>query len=150
MENKQKRLTRRDFIRGTVGATLAVSTLGIPWASRSEGAVRSSLVTVVRDKNDVDALGLLVLTIPIFFPLAMALDFNPIWFSIIITMATTMGAITPPVGINIYVVKALAPELELAEIFRSVSYFVLACIVCIVILMIFPQIVLIIPEMAGS
>jgi tripartite ATP-independent transporter DctM subunit len=98
----------------------------------------------------VDALGLLVLTIPIFFPLAMALDFNPIWFSIIITMATTMGAITPPVGINIYVVKALAPELELAEIFKSVSYFVLACIVCIIILMIFPQIVLIIPELAGS
>ncbi len=55
MENKQKRLTRRDFIRGTVGATLAVSTLGIPWASRSEGAVRSSLVTVVRDKNVLDA-----------------------------------------------------------------------------------------------
>jgi hypothetical protein len=55
MENKQKRLTRRDFIRGTVGATLAVSALGVPWASRSEGAVRSSLVTVVRDKNVLDA-----------------------------------------------------------------------------------------------
>jgi hypothetical protein len=55
MENKQKRLTRRDFIRGTVGATLAVSVLGVPWVSRSEGAVRSSLVMVVRDKNVLDA-----------------------------------------------------------------------------------------------
>jgi hypothetical protein len=55
MENKQKRLTRRDFIRGTVGATLAVSALGVPWANRSESAMRSSLVTVVRDKNVMDA-----------------------------------------------------------------------------------------------
>jgi len=55
MHNNQKLLTRRDFIRGTVGATLAASVLGVPWASRSESAVRSSLVTVVRDKNVMDA-----------------------------------------------------------------------------------------------
>jgi tripartite ATP-independent transporter DctM subunit len=96
----------------------------------------------------VDALGFLVLTIPIFFPLGMSLGFDPIWYAIIITMVTTMGAITPPVGVNIYVVKALAPEIELATIFKSVSFFLLACIICIVILIIFPQIVLLIPEMA--
>ena len=55
MENKQKGLTRRDFIRGTVGATLAVSVLGVPWAKGSEKAVGPSLVTVVRDKNVMDA-----------------------------------------------------------------------------------------------
>ena len=54
MENKQKGLTRRDFIRGTVGATLAVSVLGVPWAKGSEKAVGPSLVTVVRDKNVMD------------------------------------------------------------------------------------------------
>jgi TRAP-type C4-dicarboxylate transport system permease large subunit len=59
-----------------------------------------------------------------------------------------MGAITPPVGVNIYVVKALAPEIPLGTIFRSVSFFLVACIVCIIILIIFPQIALIIPEMA--
>jgi len=96
----------------------------------------------------VDSLGFLVLTIPIFFPLGMALGFDPIWYSIILTMVTTMGAITPPVGVNIYVVKALAPEIELATIFKSVSFFLAACIVCIIILIIFPQIVLIIPNMA--
>ncbi len=96
----------------------------------------------------VDALGFLVLTIPIFFPLGMALGFDPIWYSIIITMVTTMGAITPPVGVNIYVVKALAPEIELATMFKSVSFFLVACLVCIAILIIFPQLVLIIPEMA--
>ena len=55
MENKQKGLTRRDFIRGTVGATLAVSVLRVPWAKGSEKAVGPSLVTVVRDKNVMDA-----------------------------------------------------------------------------------------------
>jgi tripartite ATP-independent transporter DctM subunit len=94
----------------------------------------------------MDSLGFLVLTIPIFFPLGMALGFDPIWYSIILTMITTMGAITPPVGVNIYVVKALAPEIELGTIFKSVSFFLLACIVSIVILIIFPEIVLVIPE----
>ncbi len=96
----------------------------------------------------VDALGFLVLTIPIFFPLGIALGFDPIWYGIILTMVTTMGAITPPVGVNIYVVKALAPDIELATIFKSVSFFLMACIVCIIILIVFPQIVLVIPNMA--
>ena len=96
----------------------------------------------------VDSLGFLVLTIPIFFPLGMALGFDPVWYAIILTMVTTMGAITPPVGVNIYVVKALAPEIELSTIFKGVSFFLLACIVCIILLIIFPQIVLIVPQMA--
>lgn len=96
----------------------------------------------------VDSLGFLVLTVPIFFPLGVSLGFDPIWYAIILTMVTTMGAITPPVGVNIYVVKALAPEIELGTIFKSVSFFLVACLVCIAILIIFPQLVLIIPEMA--
>ena len=95
----------------------------------------------------MDALGFLVLTIPIFFPLGIALGFDPLWYSIILTMVTTLGAITPPVGVNIYVVKALAPEIALSRIFKSVSFFLMACIVSIIILIIFPQLVLIIPEM---
>jgi tripartite ATP-independent transporter DctM subunit len=95
----------------------------------------------------VDSLGFLVLTVPIFFPLGIALGFNPVWYAIILTMVTTMGAITPPVGVNIYVVKALAPEIELSTIFKSVSFFLLACMVSIVILIVFPEIVMFIPEM---
>ena len=95
----------------------------------------------------IDSLGFLVLTIPIFFPLGMTLGFDPVWYAIILTMVTTMGAITPPVGVNIYVVKALAPEISLGTIFGSVGYFLVACIVCIIILIAFPQIVLVIPSM---
>jgi tripartite ATP-independent transporter DctM subunit len=96
----------------------------------------------------VDSLGFLVLTIPIFFPLGVALGFNPIWYAIILTMVTTMGAITPPVGVNIYVIKALAPDIELGTIFMSVSFFLLACIVSIIILITFPDIVMLLPNMA--
>ena len=95
----------------------------------------------------MDSLGFLVLTIPIFFPLGMALNFNPIWYSILLTMVTTMGAITPPVGVNIYVVKALAPDIKLATIFKSVSFFLLASLISILILIIFPQIALVIPNL---
>jgi tripartite ATP-independent transporter DctM subunit len=96
----------------------------------------------------VDALGFLVLTIPIFFPLGMALGFDPIWYAVIITMVTTLGAITPPVGVNIYVIKALAPQIELGTIFKSASFFLIACIVSIIILIIFPEIVMVIPNLA--
>jgi len=63
-----------------------------------------------------------------------------------LTMVTTMGAITPPVGVNIYVVKALAPDIKLGTIFQSVSFFLMACIISIIILILFPQLVLIIPN----
>jgi tripartite ATP-independent transporter DctM subunit len=94
----------------------------------------------------MDSLGFLVLTIPIFFPLGTALGFDPIWYAIVLTMVTTMGAITPPVGVNIYVVKALAPDIGLGTIFKSVSFFLLACILSIIILIAFPQLALIIPN----
>lgn len=94
----------------------------------------------------MDSLGFLVLTIPIFFPLATTLGFDPVWYSVILTMVTTMGAITPPVGVNIYVVKALAPDIKLGDIFRSVSFFLVACILSIFILFLFPQLVMFLPN----
>ncbi|MCJ7594953.1 MAG: TRAP transporter large permease subunit, partial [Desulfobacterales bacterium] len=93
----------------------------------------------------MDALGFLVITIPIFFPLGVALGFDPVWYSIILTMVTTLGAITPPVGVNIYVVKALAPEISLGAIFKSVSFFVVASVICMIILTVFPEIALFLP-----
>ncbi|MBT8762943.1 TRAP transporter large permease [Desulfohalobiaceae bacterium Ax17] len=93
----------------------------------------------------IDSLGFLVLTIPIFFPLGVKLGFDPVWYSILLTMVTTMGAITPPVGVNIYVVKALAPEIDLSIIYKSASIFLLPCILCIILLIIFPEIVTLLP-----
>jgi C4-dicarboxylate transporter DctM subunit len=95
----------------------------------------------------MDALGFLVVTIPIFFPLGVALGFDPVWYSIILTMVTTLGALTPPVGVNIYVVKALAPDVALGDIFKSVSFFVMASVVAMILLTIFPDIALVLPRL---
>ena len=132
-------VTRLPFIIAEVASSLPVS----PYV-----VLALILIIYLIGGCFIDSLGFLVLTIPIFFPLGMALGFDPIWYAIILTMVTTMGAITPPVGVNIYVVKALAPEIELGTIFKSVSFFLLACIVCIILLIIFPDIVLFVPNMA--
>ena len=94
----------------------------------------------------VDALGFLVVTIPIFFPLAQALGFDPVWFTVVITLVTTMGAVTPPVGVNVYIVSGLAPDVPIGTIFRGVSIFLVAYVICLVLLMIFPGIALMLPK----
>lgn len=93
----------------------------------------------------MDGLGFLVVTIPIFFPVLIALGYDPIWTGIILMMTTTMGAITPPVGINVYVVKGLVPDVPIGTIFKGVSFFFAACIISLIMLVVFPQIALFLP-----
>ena len=93
----------------------------------------------------VDALGFLVVTIPIFYPLAKALGFDPIWYTVVITLVTTMGAVTPPVGVNVYIVSGLAPDIPIGTIFRGVSIFLIAYVICLALLIIFPQMALYLP-----
>lgn len=94
----------------------------------------------------MDGLGFLVVTTPIFFPLALALGFDPVWFTILLTLVTTMGAITPPVGVNLFIVNALAPDVPINRILRGVVYFMLAYIVCIAVVWLVPQVVLALPD----
>ncbi|UCF93767.1 MAG: TRAP transporter large permease [Desulfobacterales bacterium] len=94
----------------------------------------------------MDALGFLVVTIPIFFPLAQALGFDPVWYTVVITLVTTMGAVTPPVGVNVYIVSALSPDVPIATIFRGVSIFLVAYVICLVLLMLFPEMALYLPR----
>jgi tripartite ATP-independent transporter DctM subunit len=99
----------------------------------------------------MDALAFVMLTIPIFFPVVTNLGYDPIWFGIIIVMVTEMGVITPPVGINVYVVYGVAESvvggIPLESIFRGIIPFLLAVIVGLIILMIFPQIILLLPNL---
>ena len=90
----------------------------------------------------MDALGFLVVTIPIFFHLAKTLGFDPIWFTVMITLVTTMGAVTPPVGVNVYIVSGLSPDIPIGTIFKGVSVFLIAYVICLVLLMIFPEMTL--------
>jgi tripartite ATP-independent transporter DctM subunit len=94
----------------------------------------------------MDAIGMLLLTLPIIFPLSQALGFDPIWFGILVVIMCEIGLLTPPVGLNIYVVKGVAPHIPLEDMFRGVIPFVLTMFVVIALLIIFPQIALILPD----
>ena len=99
----------------------------------------------------MDALAFVTLTVPIFFPVVMSLGYDPIWFGIIIVMVTEMGVITPPVGINVYVVFGVAESViggvPLESIFKGIIPFLLAVVVGTIILMILPQIILYLPNL---
>jgi len=99
----------------------------------------------------MDSLALVMLTVPIFYPLVMQLGYDPIWFGIIIVMVTEMGVITPPVGINVYVVYGVAlgmkNDIALESIFKGVLPFLLAVIIGIIIVTTFPQAVLFLPNL---
>jgi tripartite ATP-independent transporter DctM subunit len=95
----------------------------------------------------MDALALLLITIPIFFPVAKELGIDPIWFGVTITVITTLGAITPPVGATTYVVGAMAKDVPLKDVFKGVIMFLPAYIICIGLLMMFPWIVTALPRL---
>ena len=94
----------------------------------------------------MDSLGLILLTVPIFFPVAVKLGFDPIWFGIIITRVAEIGVITPPVGMNVYVMKGVAPDIPLSTIFRGILPFLAADVVSVGLLLTVPQIALFLPS----
>jgi len=93
----------------------------------------------------MDALAMVMLTVPIFFPVAQALGFDPIWFGVVIVLITEMGVITPPVGVNVYVVYGVAKDVPLETIFRGVLPMLLALVICNLMILVFPQIALFLP-----
>ena len=95
----------------------------------------------------MDSLAMIMLTIPIFFPVITSLGFDPIWFGVIIVLVTGMGVITPPVGINVYVVAGVARDVPLHVIFRGAVKLLAAQIVTAILLILFPQIALWLPQL---
>jgi len=96
----------------------------------------------------IDALALVVLTIPIFYPVVVdMLGYDPIWFGVIIVMVVAMGVITPPVGMNVYIIKGVAPDIPLETIFKGIWPFLIAIIICLALLMAFPQMATFLPSL---
>ena len=95
----------------------------------------------------MDALALILLTIPIFYPVILELKFDPIWFGVIVVVITQMGVITPPVGINVYVVSGIERDIPLSVIFKGALPFLLMLIVAAVILIFIPQLCLFLPNL---
>lgn len=94
----------------------------------------------------LEGFAMLVLTLPIFFPAVTALGIDPIWFGVLVVLTLEMGLISPPVGINVFIVKSVARDVPLGRIFIGVIPFWLMMIVALAILVAFPQIVLFLPN----
>jgi tripartite ATP-independent transporter DctM subunit len=93
----------------------------------------------------MEGLAIMVLTIPIVYPMVLDMGFDPIWFGVIITLVMEMSLITPPVGINVFIISGIAKEVPMYTIFRGILPFWFAMLVCIILLVIFPQIALFLP-----
>ena len=92
-----------------------------------------------------DSLAAMFLTVPVFFPIVVGLQFDPIWFGVIVVMVVELGLITPPVGMNVFVVKALMPEVTTWRVFAGVAPFVVANLLALVLVVAFPAIALLLP-----
>jgi tripartite ATP-independent transporter DctM subunit len=94
----------------------------------------------------MDGISTLVLTLPLVFPVITSLGFDAVWFGVLLTIIVEIGLITPPVGFNCYVLRSIATEVPLAEIFRGVAPFVVMSLAAIGLLIAFPQIALWLPS----
>jgi TRAP-type C4-dicarboxylate transport system permease large subunit len=86
----------------------------------------------------MDALAMIILTVPIIFPVIKALGFDPIWFGVIIVMTVELGLIHPPVGMNIFVIKSVIEDVKISTIFYGVMPFIVTDLIRLVILIAFP------------
>jgi len=95
----------------------------------------------------LDGIGMVLITVPVFFPLVKEVGFDPVWFGVVLVLVVELGLIHPPVGMNIFVIRAQAPEIPLSVIYRGVIPFLLAPIFLLVLLVAFPDIALWFPNM---
>lgn len=94
----------------------------------------------------LDTIAMLVLTIPVVIPIALGLQWDLVWFGIIVVIALEMGMISPPVGINVFIVKSIAPDVPMGRIFSGIWPFWFAMVAMIILLILFPQLALYLPE----
>jgi C4-dicarboxylate transporter, DctM subunit len=93
----------------------------------------------------MEVYSIMILTLPIIFPIIQALEFDPIWFGVIMVIVLEIGLITPPIGLNVFVLKGAAPGIPVETIFKGIWPFLIAAVIAMVLITIFPQIALYIP-----
>ncbi|MGN1001701.1 MAG: TRAP transporter large permease [Oscillospiraceae bacterium] len=97
----------------------------------------------------MDSLAMVMLTVPIFLPIMTSLGFNDIWYGVLMIMVMEMGLITPPVGMNVYIVAGVAKDVPLQKIFKGVAPMVLGMCVAVIIVCAFPDVALFLPRLLG-
>ncbi len=119
----------------------------IPGVALSKYVIFSAIVVVyIILGMFLDVMAAQILTLPIIFPSVVAMGFDPIWFGVVIVITQEMGMITPPFGMNVFILGGVS-DVAISRIFRGVVPFVFAMIVCLIIITIFPQIALFIPSL---
>jgi len=93
----------------------------------------------------IDGLSVIFITIPIVFPVVQSLDIDPVWFGILLVSATEIGLITPPVGMNLFIIKGLAGEISMRRIWSGVTPFIVADLLRLAVLIAFPALTLFLP-----
>lgn len=111
------------------------------------GAVVAICLVCVVMGTVFEALGILVLIIPVFMPTLIDLNVNLIWFGILVVLVINLGLITPPVGMNVFTVKNMMPDISLADIFRGVLPYTLALILALILVLLVPGVALFIPDL---
>ena len=94
----------------------------------------------------MDALAMIILTVPIVFPVIKQLGFDPIWFGVVIVMTVELGLIHPPVGMNIFVIKSVVDDVKISTIFYGVLPFIITDILRLILLVAFPILALWLPS----
>ncbi len=94
----------------------------------------------------IDPMGMILLTLPVVYPVVVDLGYNPIWFGIIIIKVMEMGLITPPLGLNVYMISSVAPEVPLHEVFRGITWFLFMDLIHLALLLAFPILALWLPS----
>lgn len=97
----------------------------------------------------LDAISMMVLTMPVIFPVIKSLGFDPIWFGVVCVIMMEAGLITPPVGLNVYTLSGVVQDVPMGEIFRGALPFLLSMFCVLLLITLFPKICLLLPEMMG-
>lgn len=97
----------------------------------------------------LDAISMMVLTMPVIFPVVKTLGFDPIWFGVICVIMMEAGLITPPVGLNVYTLAGVVKDVPMQTIFRGAAPFLISMIAVVILITIFPKIALFLPSMMG-
>jgi tripartite ATP-independent transporter DctM subunit len=97
----------------------------------------------------MNIIPMIILTLPIIFPMVTELGFDPIWFGVVMVVMMEMGQITPPVGINTFVVSGVAPDIPMGTIFKGIMPFWFIQVLILILLMVFPQIATYLPSLMG-
>jgi TRAP-type C4-dicarboxylate transport system permease large subunit len=93
----------------------------------------------------MEELTMVLLTLPVFFPVVTALGFDPVWFGVLIVLVVQVGLISPPVGMNMFVMNALLEDVALAQIFRGSAIFCVPLVIGLVLVLLFPGLALWLP-----